>query len=367
MATTVLGTLSTAQSLIAGLGGNYVVTQDGSGNPSGTLNLRSTASLSTVASSVTLTSTFPDESCCNNNGDAYLLTTPGSGTTVTLRSLTQSAGTLSMTTIGTFTMAAGGTSLRDSFLDPADTQVLVRYNGTSALSAVDTATGALDWTATLTGHTVVPRAMMGNDRFLVTCTTHNAIELWNGTGPTLLDSLTRDPDLEYSERLVPLTATSCFYAIGVVSTATVRYGLLSTSGDVLSWTWGPLDYATAWAASSDVLAAAWGTTVAIGPRLAEVGSPARPLYVIDGDTGRVTVSDTDTSVGKGVYEGEFFWAGASSFAYHDTAGYNLITAWSYVPATAPTYLRQRQSPLATPSRVRGVDLRQRQTTRITRP
>lgn len=37
-----------------------------------------------------------------------------------------------------------------------------------------------------------------------------------------------------------------------------------------------------------------------------------------------------------------------------------------LPSTGPTYLRQSQSPVRTPSRVRGVDLRQSQTPRVTR-
>ena len=371
----VLDTASSSESLLGGLDGGYVITQNGSGLPSGTIKLIAADDLGTTVDSSTLTNTFPAETCANNAGDVYLLTSagsPGSTTTRTLRKCSQSGGTLSVTSVGSFTMAASATALDGSWLDADDSQVLVQYAGTAALSAVNTGTGALDWTSTLTGHSVTPLACMGGDRILVACATHSDIELWDGATPTLLDSLARDSARSATEVIVPLTTTTALYAIMVSSTSpdTLRVGVLSTASDTLSWAWGTTDHVTAWTGTSPadpgVSACAWGTTGALGPasRVYASGYKTVPLYLVNGTTGVISATEADSSVGYGAYPDEFWWAGSGTFVVHDAYLYATLTSWSTY-RTGPTYLRQRQSPKRAPSRVRGVDLRQRQSPRIT--
>lgn len=366
-AASVIDSLSSGESLIAGLDGGYVVTQSGSGSPSATINLRAVDDLITVASSATVTGEFIDESCCNNAGNAYLLTN-ASSTTRTLRSITQSSGAISVTSVGTFTVPTGGGNLDASFLDPADTQVLVRYSAIADFSAVNTGTGALDWTSVHTGHSLTALACMGSDRYLAACSTHSDVELWDGATDTLLDSLARDGNRSATEVITPITATSALYAIEVSGSDpnTVRLGLLSTTGDALSFTWGPTDKVTAWTTGTPtdrfVVASAWGTRAVVGPgrRIYSGTYLSMPVYLVDCATGQVSASTADTSVGYGVYDGELWWSGSDAFSFHDYHTYATITTWSVSPATTPI-LRQRQSPKRTPSRVRGIDLRQRQT------
>lgn len=94
--------------------------------------------------------------------------------------------------------------------------------------------------------------------------------------------------------------------------------------------------------------------------LAKTGSPHSPSGGWTAITGAGFNANSGGSGARltGLYAGSGLWLAASD--YLGELRYGL-------PRSAPTYLRQRQSPVRAPSRVRGVDLRQRQTPRITRP
>lgn len=365
---TLLDSATSTDSLLGGLGGGYFVTQSGNGLPTGTIYLRAAADVGTTVDSYALSNTFPDEACFNNSGDCYILTSAGSpsGTTTrTLRSVTQSAGVLSVTSVGSFTMATSATSLSGAWLDPGDSQILLQYAGTSSLSAVDTGTGALDWTSAHTGHSLTPLAMMGGDRYVARCSTHGDFELWDGATDALLDSITIPAASDNRAVMVPTTATTCFYADSFNSTdpLTLGLGLLSTTGDALSWTWGPTELTTAWTpppTSYSVDAAAWGAVAAVAParRIYDVAYLSMPLYAVDTATAATKAGVADAIVGQGVSAGEMAWSGSDRLVTHDYDLYSTLASWSAL--TADSLLRQRQSPRRSPSRVGYPALRQRQ-------
>lgn len=341
--------------LLGGLNGGYIVTQTSNGLPTGSIDLRHVSDVNIVLSTYALSNTFPDESCYNGKGDLYLLTCsggPSANNPYTLRRVTQANGTMTVTAIGSpITMPVGTTSIDDSWLSPDGTEILVQCFPIYDWVRIDTATGALIWTATDTGtfagHSVSVYAYMGNNRIVTRCSDHGDIELWNGASGTLLDSvdswaaagemsLSGHPDLKAVSNTTVLYSAMHDPAVWS-DPLTIRLGLLSTANNTLTWEWGPFTHTTAWPGDGSnwgTTLSTWGTQAVVAPEgNSNLPVAPYPLYIIDTTTGAVTATEPASIVSYGVWQSA--WAGPSAFAANDYWTNDYITSWDVAITVTP--------------------------------
>ena len=361
------GTATSSDISLGGLGAGYFATVNFSASP--TVRMLNVTAPGTTVSSVGLT-TATFAASVASNGAVYLITSPG-GTTRTVRSLTRTGSTLSVSTVGSFTLPTSATGLLSSQADYGATSAATGFLSVNTVGLINLSTGALSWTfdPTASGHSTFDvRGCLSSTRIILKCDTHSAWELFNSSG-TLLSSLSY-AGTGTLPRIRPLPGGRFFMSDQVDGTDPNQFkiAVMSTTSDTLAWEWGPNTLTSNYTASNHrEQIATWGDVAILGP-FTQVGAPAPydavSLYAINCLTGEVTASATTALMGEGLSDDEQWWADATNVIL--TTQDNTFVAWQIVaPSTAHTYLRRWQSPAMAPSRVRPVDLRRRQTPRIT--
>ena len=298
----------------------------------------------------------------NDAGDLYWTHDRGASSQ-TLYKITRTGNTPVATNMGTATNMPFGGWYEPLHLTHDGTQ-FVTGNG-SDIYGITTATAGSAYFTSLAGlgHSggraiAAPAA----NRFLAFCTTHTAVELWDGPNDTLLDSV-NDAVLgsffNYGQ-WSPAGADRTFVAAQTSGTAYPReytVGVLDSAGDALTWAWGPTTQVTDWnAGSGDAAVATWGGAAVF---MDGEGSPSGgtvSAYIVDTTTGAVTASAaTSTYAGVGVLDESIGFAGADYVvAFHLGWKFSIWDAAAVPPD--PVYprpigkslhLRQRQTPYIT--------------------
>lgn len=347
------------------------------------IDLRSVSDPTTTVGTASIGARSGRATGWNASGDTYYAYKNSSPNSYTIVNVAQSGGALS---IGTIATGIGTVAFDGVMVAPDNTQVLP-YSGLSDwVTAVDVATGTRQWTVNLgaLGHLGGMLSQPAVDQFIWKCNTHNDLELWNGAGTALLDSMS-----------YAITGASLGSAVGVVPAEhqtfvsldisansdpkDIYIGSISSSGSALAWDWGPTTVTTNWtngtaSAKFTPIPAAWaGTNVAVVTPFDTVTTPSSSvsMVVVDLATQQTFSATADTLTSEAV---GFFSSGAYFFAFCGpgsivkvprTSSGNSTGIWSVLYTVGRALLRQRQSPKRTPSRVRGPDLRQRQTPFIT--
>lgn len=382
--------------LVAGLSGGYLVAWNSYSSP---LTDRFTMVSTTTGSVVSYVdypagSTFVHDSQQDSNNNNWVAFYTYGTAFAMLATASQTGGTLSINQIGALPTTYTGSSSSNGFVNiyPSnDTselavwdQTFVSYPGTATVRGVNTAdaTENWSWTPVSLGHgTATPPRLVGSfgaSRVLMYCTTHDDLELWDDTG-SLLDSIAPPTDYHWSGRDVFPIGADLIVASTIGTTTSsdpqaAQVKRLSAAGDVLSYLWST-DITTDWGPTrswqSPALAGAGDAITLVSTGGASGTATAMSLYVIDGATGTSYPSTPDSHLIVGLDAGYsssnvLAFAGTDRLVVNGDAAVGSI--WSVIGTrSAPTYLRRRQSPAYTPSRVRGVDIRQRQTPIITRP
>ena len=296
----------------------------------------------------------------NNAGNCYVTRTITAGSSYRLASVTNSGDTLAVTTIGTVAVSSG----QGLFVGADDSQVLCVSAGTAI--AWNTSNAGTAYAVNYnSGHSSTVLITPAPDYFIGYCSTHTDYELWSGTAGSVVASINDDYSWTDSKvAMTPVDVDRTFVAGYTSSTNPKEYrlGVLSSAGGALSWEWGPTTLVTNWARSTAVTISpyvvSWGNRVLLGPKLDIDGSPPvdASWYVIDANTGEVSASDANPYTGAGIGTNNntgAVWASASYFVIWP--GIANTQDWSTWLVTALrsgfTYLRQRQSPKRTPSRV----------------
>jgi hypothetical protein len=265
------------------------------------------------------------------------------------------------------------------WVSPDGAQVLLRQAANTkrcvGLSTVD-ASQDFDLDTT-TGH-ASGYGIIGHpttDRVLTYCYTHYDVELWDGPGGTLLSSLD-DSSFYFTPAAFPaswatvgdrLTFAVSDMDLGV-DPVELSLGLLSSAADTLAWSWSQVGYATDWVNSDTSVSqslATWGDVAFFGSRTTSSGTAS--VYVVD-TPAQAIYTGGPSVYAPGIFTNSVGFAGADTVvAFRGFVGTPDWAIWSVVgPPAGPTYLRQRQSPVRSPSRVSGVDIRTRQTPIIVR-
>lgn len=260
--------------------------------------------------------------------------------------VTASGGALSLT----FTTNAGITAI-SSF------DVMAAGDGTDSAVVYDTSAGPAAWTTTtLTGSTVgsyTPASGASNeylayhprsDRIVTHDKAGGTVYLRDSSG-TAIDSISIAGTSLYRWTACGPDRTACFQYDGSTS---VSYRVLDTASDVLSW----VAAAQTFASTHDIFPYAWDGHVVVA---APAGERWKFLDPIAGDIA------TGPDIFGEVVNGDFGLPRPLSLSRTYAAVTDYTPSPSHLLALPPTFLRQRQSPRATPSRVRGPNLRQRQT------
>lgn len=303
----------------------------------------------------------------NNAGDVYAIRNTSTSSIKTLARITQSAGALTVTDVGDWTASTPTSGLL--YLSADDSEIVYQQlspRRTMGLSTTDASTNFdILWSTTAHNGWVV--ACPAPDRFISYCSTHTDYELWEGSTTTLLDSMADDTG--QAEDVYP-----CSVGLNEVmwvarsGTETHTIGLLDTSADTLAWRWGPTTLSTPGWDVMDGIAESRGTLATI----AAEADPTFPyssisFYVVNTATGAVGASTASTLIGQGAtfsYTVGAMWvADDVAILGPENTDTDDWSAWT-ITSTTPTYLRQRQSAVRAPSRVRPVNLRNRQTTMI---
>lgn len=297
-----------------------------------------------------------------NAGTVYSVATIGTAGTV--YSITRSGSTISNTSIGTFTSSNSLHQPTILYLPSDGTQIVAfAYQGATddIYMGINTSTGALDYEIGIdnTAHSSTTLGPARADRFLLLCGTDAAVELWDDTG-TLIDSLATSMEGGlYNSAMAPLPSSRTVIISNGPSNKS--WGIVDCSTDTLSWEYGPEslpsglpDYITS--------VVTWGETIVIRPISSGGATPGTAFF------GSSAAGLTEASV----------WVSNNASTSADNSFNAMVDARNYVQVIDDTqvyslvtvsdrsYLRQHQSPVRTPSRLRGVDLRLRQTPIITR-
>jgi hypothetical protein len=223
--------------------------------------------------------------------------------------------------------------------------------------------GSLTWDATMGTAGQLLAAPRG-DRFLLQAGFTGDIRLYDDTG-TELDAITgRSGAAEQYQWQSIDTVGNVGYLVGIRTSppyvdATYYYRVLDATTDTLAWTSAEGSVTTDHANNTYYQWDVWEGQAVWGPAdAAATGS----IYWLDMNTGGTASgtrsSDTFYVTACGLY--------ASVGFNDDVYSYTVWNSPVPPPVTSGfTYLRQRQSPVRAPSRVRGIDLRQRQTPIIT--
>lgn len=347
------------------------------------------ASPNTVIGSASLGGTpYFQRAGFNCAGTVFVAYNVGSSSaTWNVKQITQTGGTaVNVTTIATgVSTPPTATTYGRVVVTPDGAQVGLDYidgGGTATTRVINVAGGTVAYTLTGTGHYGGVIAMPAQNRHLRMCSTHGSVELSDETGTILstmsLTQLGGSVTLTSGGVICPSTNRALFSG-DVFYTSNpldIFHGYMSTTGDTLSWVWGPSIVTTDWVASfkKGAATAAWGNAAVTVPG-DSIGTvaPFGPVghLRVSLDTGTVTLGAADAGANGGCQ----FWGGGGYMFGFGGQGYlwkvglsyygNHNGLWSVILQSATTYLRQRQSEVRAPSRVRGVDLRQRQTNRVT--
>lgn len=387
--TTATGTLYT-DFVIGGLGNDYFCTYNAYLNPLdgeywSRYQLRSIADPATLLDNVSwgpYTDRYePWGSSQDAAGNCWLIRQDwDNNENFLLSSVSQSGGTITVADIGYPTMTRPGTYSSSYFgglsvwASNDTTEIVIQdktWGGTATpsplprgvLRGVDTSDASQNWSLdmdALTGHTPTMLGVFGPDRVLLSCSTHSELELWGGG--SLLDSIATYWTPTGREATPVSNDLALVWRSG---SGQLSAGRLSATSDVLAWEWGPTAFSSGWGASVSAATRSFDTAVIAVPDGSSSGSA---LWTIDATTGTITATGTDSSVGEGMYSGhwrDLAAASSNGFAVAGVSGSGYT--WSLVPTqTGVKYLRLRQSPVYTPSRVRPIDLRQRQTPIVNR-
>lgn len=308
----------------------------------------------------------------NNAGDCFVTRRITAGVSYSLAEVSNAGATLSVSSVGTVYV---GTN-QSLFVGADPSQVLCQSGGTAIAWSTSTAGTAYSVDTAASHATTTVLTTPAADYFLGYCSTHTDYELWDGVGGTVVSSL--NDAYSWGSTLVsvcPISTHRTFVAGYTDGTdpKEFRVGVLSSSDDSLAWEWGPTTLTTNWSIGTAIdvspFVTAWGNAVLLGPA-DELDSPpptTASWYVVDARTGEVSASEPNVYAGSGIGINNntgAVWAGSNQFViWPGDANPQDWTAWLATPTSA--LLRQRQSPKRTPSRVRGPDLRQRQTPFIT--
>jgi len=319
------------------------------------------------------------------SGNLWLLRMDGTADSGYLCQLTQSGGALSASGGGTVTMPTGTTDttvvrmvIGSHTTGGAVYETVAQVSAGTAVPVMglSTSDGSTLWefdSASLPDHTGETLTLLGTpaqSRALLLCPLHG-FELYDDTG-TLLDTLSAyDPDRGnlYGNYTIPaavgndtVVALEGFSGIAYVRRVTC-------SSDVLSYVWST-DVDTGWDTSEFAVAVA-GDVAVLNRRNSTTG-PGH-VYTAPASTGVFTTTGTSSyfwqSLWAPVSGAGMAFAGDGVVAMHHypLGAYDERTSmWapSWTPDPSPTarrYLRQYQSPRATPQRLGRPSLRQRQT------
>lgn len=302
-----------------------------------------------------------------NGSFAYVLrmvyaTDPtGTWSTATLDPGTTTDGLPVFNTAGTVFVAGGATSTANNAWLGYGTSI----TGTWTIGTTSTATGydpaTRDW--------IVADIEYGNSLWLTT-----AYDATNGTAGTIKYASSFTAALAgggwssiADTTFGTASITSLRYQSNGVWTAVVSKSELAYSSDPTGSTWsrvssGTLGLSRVWdVVYNDNLWLVSGARTIGGflvPTLQYCtgATPTGPFTLVD-DDGWSYVSGTD-AIGQSLAMSSNRWLASTTY------GNNSVSWWDQ-PATNPTYLRQRQSPVRAPSRVRPVQLRNRQRPEVT--
>ena len=358
-----------ARYLIGGLGGGYFLTSKPTTNE--VLQSWSVSSPTTEADSETLVAGEGVQDMDRDNaGVTWLRRRTATSSIKELSSTSQSGGVITVTDKGTWTADTGTVG---KLLIGGDTAKAVYHQTSSSprkTYGLATSTAAtnftLTWSASHTGSVI---AMPSDDRVLIHCTVDGQYELWQGSTATQLDTLALQNGQADFATCRAVGGGKVFFSERASTSNNMNVGVIDTAGDSLTWAYGPTTVANDWGTRNPISEALNGIVTLI-PN-GNVGADAT-MYVYDTTTGEINAAAGPSPYigtgGNSNFSVGAVWVDASTVVIGaDSSSSVTWSAWSITAlSTAPTYLRQRQSEVRTPSRVRGVDLRQSQTPRVTR-
>lgn len=351
-----------ARYLLGGLGGGYFLTSKPTSNE--VLETWTVTSPGTATDTDTLTAGEGVQDVDRDNTAlTWLRRRTATSSIKTLSSVTQSSGAATVTDSGTWTsdtstvgkLVIGGSPAKAVYHQTSSSPRKT-YGLTTSSAAVDF---TLTWSASHTGSVI---AMPAADRVLIHCTVDGQYELWQGTTATQLDTLALVNGQADFATCRAIGGGKVFFAEKAASSNQMNVGVIDTAGDSLTWTYGPTTVSNDWGTRNPI-SEALGNAVTLIPN-GNVGADAS-MYVYDCGTGTLSTVATSAYIGTGG-NGNFsvgaVWVDASTVVIGaDSSASVTWSAWTVTAvSTGPTYLRQRQSPVRTPSRVRAPQLRQRQ-------
>jgi hypothetical protein len=345
-------TLSATRAMVGALDGGYFVTID-TGSPYDLYLHNVSAPTVAVDTAVGSYDNFDGYVIANDAGDLYIMDYVSS-TTRRLNRVTQSGGVLSVTNMGTATVPLGGFAA-PLHLTHDGSQIVGRPLGGDGAMAISTSNASAAYTSAGAGHNLRLLSAPAADRYLAYCLDDYQFELWDGPGNALLDSLTGESDLDWEDGFYPTGANRIFgaWSNSTLAAAERRIGVIDATGDALSWAWGPSTVTTDWVGDPlQAYSACWGSIAAFMP--GDTGTTDGSLYVVDTLTGAVSSSSISTYMDGVDSSRAIGFAGAGNVVAFHFNGTDGWTTWTVTPlpaTTTPAYLRQRQSPKRTPSRV----------------
>lgn len=342
--------------LVGSLDGGYFVTTDLTTG----LELRSVTDPATIVDTVTL----PYNIWTQLQDDAYggqdalghlyaLQAGTAAFADLPLLSITQAGGALTVGTVATVTYH--GFDLLWVSNDGAE---VILQDGNDVY-AYDSSTGASNWTMDtagvlgfgyVCGFPAASRMVYENQSL-----TPDLYQLVDDTG-TVLDTaaLTISAD-SYADGRCGDDGAGITITVMDADNTTLYYNVLDSAGDSLTWVYGSNQTITTGWGQGEVKVSGWQDKVVLTSYRGTGAFPDQNLIWLLPRTGE-----------SAMVSSAYLNRGADA---PRLAGYNATvvapstsgTDWStWLSVTAPTYLRQRQSPVRAPSRVRPAQLRQRQ-------
>ena len=355
------GTAGLSESIFAGFDGGYFITNTAA---VGGFSLRSVTAPDTEVSSYPI-QTVGLNVAHNTAGQVYAI---GSATSTTcyLSSVAVSGTAFTVGTAGTFTHTPSNTRFRALSYD--GTEFLVFDQTNTKFLVLSTVNASVVTTTTNASFASVwPVAAAGSGRIVATDSATGEFELWD---TAQLDTLAFSHTVNGTnpKPVIPIGTDRLFFCMGIDSTNPIQLwiGVLSTAGNVLSYEWEST-ITTQWSSTNSLvmLADVKDGFATIVPRRQFVDDPSY-LYTVDVNAGDYLESASDTNVAPGANLNTQTYAGRNYFVWTEANAPNQIRVWSLTyAATGSTYLRRRQSPAYTPSRVRPPQLRQRQRPEVT--
>lgn len=380
--------LPTTEQVLGSLDDGYFTVVSATGSPRVTTwSLRHVDDPTTDVDTETV-GTYPNDlfsSAPSRNGEMWYARTNTPATFRQLTCLTRSGTSLVKTEVGSSIATSNAWTNSRLTFDGSAFFYNDNDNHVNAARSTTDASLIYSWTKSTGtgGHNFFHTVPMDSSRILGICFTHGEWELWDATTDTLLDSITSLDSRwgGYVGSWTAIGADRAFYAWQPDIDAdpmVIDYGVISTAGDTLTVEWSVDGFETNWSTgdATDRLYTSvnsTGTTVAIHARQPAASYPDMSLYIVDGNTGQTSASEASALAAHGSRPYAVECQGVTFASVNDlvvdmntaVSSTEHVVNWD-VRRAAPAILRQRQSPVRTPSRVRGIDLRARQTPYITR-